>query len=171
LTSRPKVYEYISTGNTLGLFQIESSGMQDLAKRLKPTGFEDIIAMLALYRPGPMKSGMLNDFIERKHGRAEITYTFPELEPILKPTYGVIVYQEQVMQIVQTIGGFSLGGADLVRRAMGKKIKEEMDKLKGEFAEGAEKKGFDKKKAEELFDLIVSLPAMDLINLTLQLMQ
>jgi DNA polymerase-3 subunit alpha len=151
----PKVYKYISTGNTLGLFQIESSGMQDLAKRLKPTGFEDIIAMLALYRPGPMKSGMLNDFIERKHGRAEITYTFPELEPILKPTYGVIVYQEQVMQIVQTIGGFSLGGADLVRRAMGKKIKEEMDKLKGEFAEGAEKKGFDKKKAEELFDLIV----------------
>ena len=151
----PKVYEYISQGNTLGLFQIESAGMQDLAKRLKPTGFEDIIAMLALYRPGPMESGMLDDFIERKHGRAEITYMFPELEPILKPTYGVIVYQEQVMQIVQTIGGFSLGGADLVRRAMGKKIKEEMDKLKDEFAEGAKKKGFDPKKAEELFDLIV----------------
>jgi DNA polymerase-3 subunit alpha len=129
--------------------------MQDLAKKLKPTGFEDVIAMLALYRPGPMESGMLDDFVERKHGRAEITYAFPELEPILKPTYGVIVYQEQVMQIVQTIGGFSLGGADLVRRAMGKKIKEEMDKLKGEFAEGAKKKGFDKLKAEELFDLIV----------------
>ncbi len=151
----PKVYEYISTGETLGLFQIESAGMQDLAKKLKPTGFEDIIAMLALYRPGPMESGMLDDFVERKHGRAEITYMFPELEPILKPTYGVIVYQEQVMQIVQTIGGFSLGGADLVRRAMGKKIKEEMDKLKGEFADGAEKKGFDKATAEELFDLIV----------------
>ncbi len=151
----PKVYEYISTGDTLGLFQIESAGMQDLAKKLKPTGFEDVIAMLALYRPGPMESGMLDDFVERKHGRAEITYMFPELEPILKPTYGVIVYQEQVMQIVQTIGGFSLGGADLVRRAMGKKIKEEMDKLKGEFAEGAAKKGFDKAKAEELFDLIV----------------
>ncbi len=150
-----KVYEYISTGETLGLFQIESAGMQDLAKKLKPSGFEDIIAMLALYRPGPMESGMLDDFVERKHGRAEITYMFPELEPILKPTYGVIVYQEQVMQIVQTIGGFSLGGADLVRRAMGKKIKEEMDRLKGEFAEGAEKKGFDRKKAEELFDLIV----------------
>ncbi|HIM93719.1 MAG TPA: DNA polymerase III subunit alpha, partial [Campylobacterales bacterium] len=126
----PAVYEYISTGDTLGLFQIESAGMQDLAKKLKPNGFEDIIAMLALYRPGPMESGMLDDFVERKHGRAKITYMFPELEPILKPTYGVIVYQEQVMQIVQTIGGFSLGGADLVRRAMGKKIKEEMDRLK-----------------------------------------
>ncbi|OQX49892.1 MAG: DNA polymerase III subunit alpha [Epsilonproteobacteria bacterium 4484_20] len=151
----PKVYDYISTGETLGLFQIESAGMQDLAKKLKPSGFEDIIAMLALYRPGPMESGMLDDFVERKHGRAEITYAFPELEPILKPTYGVIVYQEQVMQIVQTIGGFSLGGADLVRRAMGKKIKEEMDKLKEDFAEGAAKKGFDRNKAADLFDLIV----------------
>ena len=151
----PKVYEYISSGETLGLFQIESAGMQDLAKKLKPNGFEDVIAMLALYRPGPMESGMLDDFVERKHGRAEITYAFPELEPILKPTYGVIVYQEQVMQIVQTIGGFSLGGADLVRRAMGKKIKEEMDKLKDEFAEGASKKGFDRTKAADLFDLIV----------------
>ncbi len=151
----PKVYAYIGTGETLGLFQIESSGMRDLAKRLKPSGFEDVIAMLALYRPGPMESGMMDDFVERKHGRAEITYMFPELEPILKPTYGVIVYQEQVMQIVQTIGGFSLGGADLVRRAMGKKIKEEMDKLKDEFAEGAAKKGFDRERAEALFDLIV----------------
>jgi len=150
-----EVYDYIGTGETLGLFQIESAGMQDLAKKLKPNGFEDIIAMLALYRPGPMESGMLDDFVERKHGRAEITYAFPELEPILKPTYGVIVYQEQVMQIVQTIGGFSLGGADLVRRAMGKKIKEEMDKLQGEFADGAVKKGFDRQKAFELFDLIV----------------
>jgi len=150
-----KVYEYISSGDTLGLFQIESSGMQELAKKLMPSGFEDIIAMLALYRPGPMESGMLDDFVERKHGRAEITYMFPELEPILKPTYGVIVYQEQVMQIVQTIGGFSLGGADLVRRAMGKKIKEEMDRLKSQFADGAFKKGFDRAKAEELFDLIV----------------
>jgi len=149
------VYDYIGTGDTLGLFQIESAGMQELAKKLKPDGFEDVIAMLALYRPGPMESGMLNDFVERKHGRAEITYMFPELEPILKPTYGVIVYQEQVMQIVQTIGGFSLGGADLVRRAMGKKIKAEMDKLQAEFADGAAKKGFDREKAVELFDLIV----------------
>jgi len=150
-----KVYEFISTGKTLGLFQIESTGMQDLAKKLKPSTFEDVIAMLALYRPGPMESGMLDDFVERKHGRAKITYMFDELEPILKPTYGVIVYQEQVMQIVQTIGGFSLGGADLVRRAMGKKIKEEMDKLKGDFVAGAIKKGFDGAKAGELFDLIV----------------
>ncbi|MGP1449759.1 MAG: DNA polymerase III subunit alpha [Wolinella sp.] len=149
------VYETIQSGHTIGLFQVESKGMQDLNKRLKPTTFEDIIAVLALYRPGPMESGMLDDFIDRKHGRAPILYMFPELEPILKPTYGVIVYQEQVMQIVQAIGGFSLGGADLVRRAMGKKIKEEMDRLKGEFANGAEKKGFERAKSEELFDLIV----------------
>jgi DNA polymerase-3 subunit alpha len=103
-----KVYDVIQTGETVGMFQIESSGMQDLNRRLKPSSFEDLIAVLALYRPGPMESGMLDDFIERKHGRQEITYVFPALEEILKPTYGVIVYQEQVMQIVQTIGGFSL---------------------------------------------------------------
>lgn len=153
------VYDLIQTGNTIGLFQIESAGMQDLCKRLKPSGFEDIVAVLALYRPGPMESGMLDDFIERKHGRAKIDYFYDELEPALKPiletTYGVIVYQEQVMQIVQEVGGFSLGGADLVRRAMGKKIKEEMDRLKTEFAEGAVKKGFTREYTEELFDLIV----------------
>ncbi|MCH9814340.1 MAG: DNA polymerase III subunit alpha [Epsilonproteobacteria bacterium] len=151
----PKIYELVQSGATIGLFQIESDGMQSLNERLKPSNFEDLIAVLALYRPGPMESGMLDDFIERKHGRQSIVYDFPELEPILKPTYGVIVYQEQVMQIVQTIGGFSLGGADVVRRAMGKKIKEEMDRLKGEFADGAVKKGFDRTKSEELFDLIV----------------
>ncbi len=150
-----EVYNYIGTGETLGLFQIESAGMQELAKKLKPDGFEDVIAMLALYRPGPMESGMLDDFVERKHGRAEITYMFPELEEILKPTYGVIVYQEQVMQIVQTIGGFSLGGADLVRRGMGKKDQELLDKLKEEFVEGAVKNGFDKGTSGALFDLIL----------------
>jgi DNA polymerase-3 subunit alpha len=153
------IYDLICTGHTLGLFQIESTGMQDLCRRLKPSNFEDIIAVLALYRPGPMESGMLDDFIDRKHGRAEINYFYDEftqpLEPILKPTYGVIVYQEQVMQIVQVIGGFSLGGADLVRRAMGKKIKEEMDRLKGEFADGGVKKGYNRQHCEELFDLIV----------------
>ena len=153
------VYDLIQTGNTIGLFQIESDGMQDLCKRLKPSNFEDIIAVLALYRPGPMESGMLDDFIDRKHGRAEINYFYDEfdapLRPILETTYGVIVYQEQVMQIVQTIGGFSLGGADLVRRAMGKKIKEEMDRLKGEFAKGGVEKGYQKEHCEELFDLIV----------------
>ena len=153
------VYDLIQTGHTIGLFQIESSGMQDLNKRLKPSNFEDIIAVLALYRPGPMESGMLDDFIDRKHGRAKIDYFYDEFEaplkPILEPTYGVIVYQEQVMQIVQVIGGFSLGGADLVRRAMGKKIKEEMDKLKGEFADGGVRKGYVREHCEELFDLIV----------------
>ncbi|TLD96761.1 DNA polymerase III subunit alpha [Helicobacter jaachi] len=150
-----KVYESIQSGSTLGLFQIESEGMQNLSKKLKPTTFEDIIAMLALYRPGPMESGMLDDFINRKHGLAEISYAFDVLEPILKPTYGVIVYQEQVMQIVQTIGGFSLGGADLVRRAMGKKKLDEMIRLKKEFADGAQKQGFDRAKAEDLWELIV----------------
>ncbi|MFZ5375529.1 MAG: DNA polymerase III subunit alpha [Campylobacterota bacterium] len=150
----PKVYETIQSGETIGMFQIESSGMQDLNKRLKPSSFEDLIAVLALYRPGPMESGMLDDFIERKHGRQAITYTFPAMEPILKPTYGVIVYQEQVMQIVQTIGGFSLGGADIVRRAMGKKKIEEMQKYNKEFSEGAAKQGLDYQKASELFDLI-----------------
>ena len=149
-----KVYEVIQTGETVGMFQIESSGMQDLNKRLKPDNFEDLIAVLALYRPGPMESGMLDDFIERKHGRQEITYVFAALEEILKPTYGVIVYQEQVMQIVQTIGGFSLGGADIVRRAMGKKKVEEMIKYNKEFSEGASKQGLDYKTASELFDLI-----------------
>lgn len=149
-----KVYDTICTGNTLGLFQIESDGMQTLNKKLKPNCFEDVIAVLALYRPGPMESGMLDDFIERKHGRAEITYLMNGLEEILKPTYGVIVYQEQVMQIVQKIAGFSLGKADLVRRAMGKKKVEEMQKIRAEFAEGAEKNGYDKEKSIELFDLI-----------------
>jgi len=149
-----KVYDVIQTGETVGMFQIESSGMQDLNKRLKPSNFEDLIAVLALYRPGPMESGMLDDFIERKHGRQAITYVFSALEDILKPTYGVIVYQEQVMQIVQTIGGMSLGGADIVRRAMGKKKVEEMLKYNKEFSLGAQKQGLDYDKASKLFDLI-----------------
>ncbi|MDA3947093.1 MAG: DNA polymerase III subunit alpha, partial [Helicobacteraceae bacterium] len=149
-----EVYDTIQSGETIGMFQIESSGMQDLNKRLKPSTFEDLIAVLALYRPGPMESGMLDDFIERKHGRQEIVYVFEALEEILKPTYGVIVYQEQVMQIVQTIGGFSLGGADIVRRAMGKKKVEEMLKYNKEFSKGAEKQGLDYKTASQLFDLI-----------------
>ena len=148
------VYDVIQTGETVGMFQIESSGMQDLNRRLKPDNFEDLIAVLALYRPGPMESGMLDDFIERKHGRQEITYVFEALEEILKPTYGVIVYQEQVMQIVQTIGGFSLGGADIVRRAMGKKKVDEMLKYNKEFSAGAQKQGLDYKTASTLFDLI-----------------
>jgi len=150
----PKVFETIQSGETVGMFQIESGGMQQLNAKLKPTSFEDLVAVLALYRPGPMESGMLDDFIERKHGRQAITYMFPQLEEILRPTYGVIVYQEQVMQIVQTIGGFSLGKADIVRRAMGKKKFDLMQKYKAEFAEGARSQGLDYDKAAELFDLI-----------------
>lgn len=149
------VYETIQSGNTLGIFQIESAGMQDLNARLKPECFEDIVAVLALFRPGPLESGMVDDFIDIKHGRKEAFYAFAELKPILENTYGVIVYQEQVMQIVQAIGGFTLGGADLVRRAMGKKKPEEMAKLKGEYLAGAVKKGFDEKKADDLWELIV----------------
>ncbi len=153
-----KVYDLIQSGETLGLFQIESQGMQELNKKLKPSNFEDIIAVLALYRPGPMESGMLDDFIDRKHGRAEINYFFDEftipLKPILEPTYGVIVYQEQVMQIVQTIGGFSLGESDIIRRAMGKKKKEEMEKYSNEFSDRAEKLGYKRENAKMLFDLI-----------------
>jgi len=148
----PGVYEVIQSGDTVGMFQIESSGMQDLNKRLKPDNFEDLIAVLALYRPGPMESGMLDSFIERKHGREAIEYTFSIMEDILKPTYGVIVYQEQVMQIVQVIGGFSLGYSDIIRRAMGKK--KDMAVYNAEFSEGAQKQGHDYKKSSELFDLI-----------------
>ncbi|EAH5983224.1 DNA polymerase III subunit alpha [Campylobacter upsaliensis] len=150
-----KVYKTIQSGNTLGIFQIESDGMQSLNARLKPENFEDLIAVLALYRPGPMESGMLDDFIDRKHGLKKIEYPFDVLKEVLEPTYGVIVYQEQVMQIVQIIGGFSLGGADVVRRAMGKKDPEKMAKLKDEFANGAEKQGYNRAKAEDLWELIV----------------
>lgn len=152
------VFKLIQSGKTLGLFQIESDGMQDLAKRLKPTNFEDIIAMLALYRPGPMDSGMLDDYIERKHKRKEISYFFDEFEevlkPILEPTYGVIVYQEQVMQIVQAIAGFSLGEADIIRRAMGKKKIDLMKKYAEDFATRASKRGFSYENAKKLFELI-----------------
>lgn len=148
----PKVYEVIRTGDTVGMFQIESSGMQDLNKRLKPDSFEDLIAVLALYRPGPMESGMLDSFVERKHGREAIEYTFDIMEPILKNTYGVIVYQEQVMQIVQNVGGFSLGYSDIIRRAMGKK--KDMATYNAEFSAGAVKQGHPYDEASKLFDLI-----------------
>ncbi|TLD85099.1 DNA polymerase III subunit alpha [Helicobacter sp. MIT 11-5569] len=150
-----KVYETLQSGNTLGVFQIESSMFQGINKRMRPSTFEDIIATIALGRPGPLESGMVDDFINRKHGKEPIVYMFAELEPILRPTYGTIVYQEQVMQIVQRIGGFSLGGADLIRRAMGKKDAQIMADNKSKFADGAVAQGFDRKKAEELWELIV----------------
>ena len=153
--NNPEVYKILQSGDTLGIFQVESGMFQALNKRLKPTNFEDIIAIIALGRPGPMQSGMVDDFVERKHGLQPITYMFDALEPILKPTYGTIVYQEQVMQIVQVIGGFSLGEADLIRRAMGKKDEKIMADNKLKFANGAQKNGYDRAKAEELWDLIV----------------
>ena len=149
----PKTYKTIQSGNTLGIFQIEGGGMQELAASLKPDCFEDIIAMIALYRPGPMD--LIPDFIARKQGRAKVEYMFDEIKEYLEATYGVIVYQEQVMQIVQRVGGFSLGDADLVRRAMGKKDEKKLAHMRTQYLDGAKNLGFDVKKAEELFDMIM----------------
>ena len=150
----PKTYELLARGETTGVFQLESSGMKELLVKLKPTCFEDIIAVCALYRPGPLGSGMVDDFIQRKHGKRKITYDFPQLEPLLKDTYGVIVYQEQVMQIAQVLANYSLGAADLLRRAMGKKKAEEMAKQKDLFLAGAKENKLDLKKAAAVFDLM-----------------
>lgn len=149
-----KTFELLRDGKTSGVFQLESSGLKDVLRRLQPDKFEDIIAVNALYRPGPLGSGMVDDFIERRHGRQKITYLFPELAPILEETYGVIVYQEQVMKIASAIGGYSLGSADILRRAMGKKKAEVMAEQRELFLEGAQKNNFDAKKAGELFDLM-----------------
>src|SRR5690625_4511305 len=150
----PKVYELLSAGNTTAVFQLESRGMKELLKSLRPNNFEDIIAMLALYRPGPLESGMVVDFVNRKHGRAEVDYFHKDLESVLSSTYGVIVYQEQVMLISQIVGGYTLGGADLLRRAMGKKKPEEMAMHRGRFESGAVEKGYDANLAVRLFDLM-----------------
>jgi DNA polymerase-3 subunit alpha len=139
---------------TTAVFQLESRGMKELIKKLKPDSFEDMTALVALFRPGPLQSGMVDDFIDRKHGRAEVAYPHPDLEPILKPTYGVILYQEQVMQIAQVLAGYSLGGADLLRRAMGKKKVEEMEKQRQIFERGAAERGVDPKVAAHIFDLM-----------------
>lgn len=147
-------YKLLSEGNTTAVFQLESRGMKELLKNLRPNTFEDVIAMLALYRPGPLESGMVVDFVNRKHGRAEVDYFHKDLEPVLKSTYGVIVYQEQVMLISQIVGGYTLGGADLLRRAMGKKKAEEMAKHRAIFEKGAVEKGYDAKLAVKLFDLM-----------------
>lgn len=149
-----KVYELISSGKTTGVFQLESAGMKELCKRLKPDTLDDITAINALYRPGPLGSGMVDDFVEIKHGRKETQYPFPQLEGVLKDTYGIIVYQEQVQNIARIIAGYSLGQADILRRAMGKKKKDVMDQHRKIFEEGAIKNGFDGKKAVELFDLM-----------------
>ena len=150
----PAAYQVLKDANTTAIFQVESEGMKKLLKKLQPDRFEDIIAVLALYRPGPLGSGMVDDFILRKKGQQEIDYFHPDLKACLEPTYGVIVYQEQVMQISQIIGGYTLGGADMLRRAMGKKKAAEMAKHRETIAEGAKKKGYDPALAEQLFDLM-----------------
>jgi DNA polymerase-3 subunit alpha len=149
-----KVYKLIASGDTLGVFQVESSGMREMCRKLKPTCFEDVVAGVALYRPGPMEAGMLDSFIDRKHGREKIAYPHPLLEPVLKPTYGTVVYQEQVMQSAQVLAGYSLGGADLLRRAMGKKKPEEMQKQKGKFVDGCATNNISAAQASEIFDTI-----------------
>ena len=147
-------YSLLSRGLTTAVFQFESRGMKDYIRKLEPSTFEDLIALAALFRPGPLGAGMVDDFINRRHGRAEVSYPHPLVEPILKPTYGVIVYQEQVMQIAQVLAGYSLGGADLLRRAMGKKKPEEMAKERFKFEDGAEKNGIAARVASPIFDLM-----------------
>ncbi len=150
----PAVFDLLKTGDTTAIFQIESAGMRRLIKRLRPDAFEDIIALVALYRPGPLESGMVEDFIDRKHGRTKVVYPHESLAEVLEPTYGVILYQEQVMQIAQVLAGYSLGRADLLRRAMGKKKPAEMAKQRNGFLEGAAGNGVAADTASYIFDLV-----------------
>jgi DNA polymerase III subunit alpha len=155
----PATYKMLKTAETTAVFQLESRGMKDLIKRLRPDNIEDLTALVALFRPGPLQSGMVDDFINRKHGRAQVAYPdakyqHEKLKPILAPTYGVIVYQEQVMQIAQELAGYTLGGADMLRRAMGKKKPEEMAKQREVFESGAKEQGIDPELAIKIFDLV-----------------
>ena len=153
-TDDPAAYELIRSSATTAVFQLESRGMKDLIRRLQPDSFDDIIALVALFRPGPLQSGMVDDFVARKHGQAVVEYLHPDIESILKPTYGVILYQEQVMQIAQVLAGYTLGGADLLRSAMGKKKPEEMAKHRSVFVEGATSRGVDERQATFIFGLM-----------------
>ena len=148
----PKTFELFQRGETVSIFQFESSGMREWMRKLKPTHIDDLIAMNALYRPGPMDH--IPEYVARKHGRQEIRYPHPLLEDILRPTYGIPIYQEQVMQIAQVMGGYTLGRADLLRRAMSKKKQEEMDRQRASFVEGARRKGVDERTANDVFDLM-----------------
>ena len=150
------VYDMLMTGDTDGVFQLESQGMKNLVKRLKPDVFEDLGALVALFRPGPLDSGMVTDFVERKHGRQAITYAHPLLEPVLKDTYGTIVYQEQIMQVFQVLADYSLGQADMVRRMMGKKKVDEMEKQKTKFIERSAQHGMSSEDAIALFNQILA---------------
>ena len=149
-----KTFALLGSGSALGIFQLESSGMRDLLIKLRPENFREIIALVALFRPGPLKSGMVDEYIKRKHGKEAIRYDLPELKEILKDTYGVIVYQEQVMRIASTLANFSLEDADILRRAMSKKDPREMEMQKEKFLEGAKKNRINPAKAEKIFDLI-----------------
>ncbi|QOL13671.1 DNA polymerase III subunit alpha [Dickeya dianthicola] len=154
-----KSFDMLQRSETTAVFQLESRGMKDLIKRLKPDCFEDMIALVALFRPGPLQSGMVDNFIDRKHGREAISYPdiqwqHETLKPVLEPTYGIILYQEQVMQIAQVLAGYTLGGADMLRRAMGKKKPEEMAKQRSVFKEGAERMGVDGELSMKIFDLV-----------------
>ncbi len=157
--SDAKSFDMLQRAETTAVFQLESRGMKDLIKRLRPDCFEDMIALVALFRPGPLQSGMVDNFIDRKHGREEISYPdiqwqHESLQPVLEPTYGIILYQEQVMQIAQVLAGYTLGGADMLRRAMGKKKPEEMAKQRSVFEDGAKKLGIDGQLAMKIFDLV-----------------
>src|SRR5437667_10205499 len=154
LTDQETYVKVFHSGLTSGVFQFESHGMRDVLRRYQPTTIEDLTALNALYRPGPIQGGMIDDFIDRKHGRKKIEYELPELKEILEETLGVIVYQEQVMQIANRMAGYSIGEADLLRRAMGKKKPEEMAKQRERFVEGAVQRGFPPKKIEKIFDLL-----------------
>lgn len=152
-------FKVLQAAETTAVFQLESRGMKDLIKRLQPSTFEDIIALVALFRPGPLQSGMVDDFINRKHGRAKVEFPHPSLEPVLKNTYGVIVYQEQVMQIAQVLSGYTLGGADMLRRAMGKKKPEEMAKQRTIFVDGARNNNVPDEQSGGIFDLMEKFAA------------
>ena len=149
-----KTYALLSRGDCLGIFQLESDGMRNLVKRLQPEQFSDLIALVALYRPGPLESGMVDDFVETKHGRRVADYPLPEIKEVLEETYGVIVYQEQVMKISNILAGYSLGDADILRRGMGKKKPELMAQERGKFMAGAERRGIDAERAGHVFDLM-----------------
>ena len=144
----------LSNGNTVGVFQLESSGMRDVLRGLKPDRFEDIIAVVALYRPGPMEN--IKDYVTRKHDPSQISYMHPDLEPVLAETYGIMIYQEQVQQAARVLAGYTLGSADILRRAMGKKIQEEMDEQRQIFTAGATQHGLSKQLASDVFDQIAA---------------
>ena len=149
-----KTYKLFGDGQTYGVFQFESSGMRELLRKAKPERLDDLIALNALYRPGPLKSGMVDDFISRKQGKTEVKYELPQLAPILGDTYGVIAYQEQVMRIAAVLAGFSMGQSDVLRKAMGKKDPKVMAKQREAFMDGARKNGVNEKKATKIFDLM-----------------